>query len=339
MGVNQEMGKIKSLGFQIHSALNEINLQDREKRADIYNKENGTHFENVGKRSFKQNGTSINYIFSKRTAENIAEKSKTFVAFLKANYHIKMVKEITPQMCIDFLNSKQGCSAKTISAYKNALEKVSLACVSKFKIENFYTQEVKNHKVENTYKTNSARTYTNEQIEKIYNHPGARQAEIKTMAFVGVRVHELINIRVEDINLNKHIFTSTIKDNRIDTYSTIKIIGKGGKVSYRPILPQYRAFFQELIKDKQGTEKVFNLPQNEKSARMVMSNELRKITKELNLPISGKNHQFRKYHCQYALNYYIQKGWSREKAESYVIQRHLSHGPERSDLKKIYLYS
>ncbi len=72
---------------------------------------------------------------------------------------------------------------------------------------------------------------------------------------------------------------------------------------------------------------------------MVMSNELRKITKELGVPVSGKNHQFRKYHCQLALQYYINKGWDREKAEHYVIQRHLSHGPERADLKKIYLYS
>lgn len=38
------MGKSKSLGFQIHSALLEINLQDKEKRTDIFNKENDTHY-------------------------------------------------------------------------------------------------------------------------------------------------------------------------------------------------------------------------------------------------------------------------------------------------------
>ena len=40
-----------------------------------------------------------------------------------------------------------------------------------------------------------------------------------------------------------------------------------------------------------------------------------------------------------ALEYYISKGWSREKAESFVIQRHLSPSGERKDLKQIYLYS
>lgn len=70
-----------------------------------------------------------------------------------------------------------------------------------------------------------------------------------------------------------------------------------------------------------------------------MSNELRRITKELGIAESGKNHDFRKYHSQMAVEYYVSKGWDREKAERFVIQRHLSHSSERCDLKKIYLYS
>ena len=190
-----------------------------------------------------------------------------------------------------------------------------------------------------TYKTNLSRLYTNEQIEKICNFPSSRQAEIRTLIYSGIRVFELIGIQAKDVNLDKHIFETTIKDNKIDTYSTIKIIGKGGKVSYRPILPQYRAFFRELIKDKQPQEKLFDLPKNTKQTRLIMSNELRRITKELGLAESGKNHEFRKYHSQIAVEYYVSKGWDREKAEQYVIQRHLSHSAERQDLKKIYLYS
>lgn len=173
----------------------------------------------------------------------------------------------------------------------------------------------------------------------IYNYKSDRQAEIRTMAFCGVRVFELINIKAEDINLSKHTFETTPKDGKIDTYSTIKIVGKGGKVSYRPILPQYRTFFKELIQDKQPTEKVFDLPKDTKQTRLIMSNELRRITKSLGIPPSGKNHDFRKYHCQLAVEHYVSKGWEREKAEKFVIQRHLSHSAERKDLKKIYLYS
>jgi len=34
------------------------------------------------------------------------------------------------------------------------------------------------------------------------------------------RVFELIGIQAKDVNLDKHIFETTIKDERIDTYST-----------------------------------------------------------------------------------------------------------------------
>ena len=333
------MAKSKSLGYQIHSALAEINLQDKEKRTDIFNKENDTNYKSVGKREFKKNGTSINYIFSKRSAENIAEKSKTFTKFLKETYNVKMVRDIKPEMCIAFLDTKQGCSSKTISAYKNTIEKIAIACSYKFHIDNFYTDTVRKHKVADTHKSNSKRVYTNEQIEQIYNYKSDRQAEIKTMSFLGCRVFELIGIKAKDVNLSKHTFETTPKDGKIDTFNTVKIIGKGGKVSFRPILPQYRQFFQELIKDKQPTEKLFDLPKNEKMARLTMSNEIRRITKALELPQTGKNHEFRKYHCQLAVEHYVSKGWEREKAEKYVIQRHLSHSSERQDLKKIYLFS
>ena len=63
------------------------------------------------------------------------------------------------------------------------------------------------------------------------------------------------------------------------------------------------------------------------------------IAKALELPQTGKNHEFRKYHCRLAVEHYVSKGWEREKAERYVIQRHLSYSSERQDLKKIYLYS
>lgn len=333
------MGKSKSLGFQIYSALSAINMQDKEKRTEIYNNKNNTDFECVGKREFKKNGDCKQYIFSKRTAENITEKSKNFVKFLKENYSIKNVKDITPDMCIKFLESKSGSSQKTISAYKNALEKISLACACKFHIQNFYTENVREYKVSETRQTNSSRIYTNEQIEKIFNYSGKWQDAIKTMCFCGCRVSELIFLKPSDINLSKHIYTTTKKDGRIDTFSTIHIIGKGGKDSYRVILPQYRDFFLELIKDKNPDEKIFNLPKDEKETRQILSNEIRKITKELGIKQSGKNHEFRKYHSQVALQYYLSQGWSREKAEKYVIQRHLSHGSERGDLKKIYLYS
>lgn len=319
------MGKIKSLGYQIYSALNVINLQESEKRTELFNRLNGTDYQYVGKREFKKLGQTKEFIFSKRTAENTTEKAKTFCNFLKENYGIKLVRDITPEMAIAFLKSKEGCSAKTISTYKNMLFKVSFAIKMKFNIDGFYNKAVEQFKPENTYKSNSQRLYNNEQMEQIINYKSDRQNELKCMAYTGCRVHELINIKVADIDL----------DGR-----TIHIIGKGGKDTFRPLTPQGIQFLKGIIKGKELDGKIFNLPQNEKATRQIMSNEIRKITTALNLPVSGKNHEFRKYAAQQFCSFLIkQKGWDEAKAREFVSSRFLAHGIGREDIKRIYLDS
>ena len=95
------MGKTKSLGFQIYSALQEINLQDTGKRIEIFNKLNGTDFNSVGKREFKKLGQNKEFIFSRRTAEDTVEKSKTFTKFLKENYSVSgLRKRIGKLTCV-----------------------------------------------------------------------------------------------------------------------------------------------------------------------------------------------------------------------------------------------
>ena len=319
------MGKSKSLGYQIHSALNLINLQEADKRTAVFNRLNDTDLDYVGKREFKKLGQTKDYIFSKRTAENTSEKAKTFCTFLKENYSIRLVKEITPQMAIEFLKSKEGCSSKTISSYKNMLYKVSVAIQLKFHTKGFYNKDLDDYKPPNTYKSNSERLYTDKQIEQIINYPSNRRNELQCMAFTGCRVHEMINIKVSDVDL----------DGR-----TIHIIGKGGKDTLRPLTPQGIHFLKEMIRGKELDVKIFNLPKSEKATRQIMSNEIRKITTALNLPVSGKNHEFRKYAAQQFCSYLInQKGWTNEKAREFVSSKFLAHGIGREDIKRIYLDS
>ena len=319
------MGKIKSLGYQIYSALQEINLQDSEKRTDVFNILNNADFSNVGKREFKILGQNKEFIFSRRTAENTVEKSKTFVRFLKDNYNIKYVKEITPEMVIHFLDSRKSTSQKTISAYKNMLYKVNIAIQIKFKCEGFYNNTVSNYKLENAEKSNSKRLYTDSQINLILSQESKYSNELKFMSILGCRVHELCNIRVKDFCLNK---------------LTVHIVGKGGRVSDRPILPTEIKFIKELIKDKGQNEKVFNVPLNEQKTRYIIGSEIRRITKELDLPVSSRCHEFRKYAAQNYFKYLIYNcGYSKKDAEEITVSKLLSHGENREDLKKIYLRS
>ena len=76
-----KMGKVKSLGYQIHTALSEINMQNQEKRTEIYNKENGTHFSSVGKREFKKMGQALTIFSLKGLPRTWQRKAKTLLSF------------------------------------------------------------------------------------------------------------------------------------------------------------------------------------------------------------------------------------------------------------------
>lgn len=319
------MGKTKSLGFQIYSALQEINLQDTGKRTEVFNNLNDTDFDSVGKREFKELGQNKEFIFSRRTAENTVEKSKTFTKFLKENYNIKYVRDITPEMAKLFLDSRNTQNQKTISAYKNMLYKIDVAIRLKFGCAGFYDKEIENYKIENSEKFNSKRLYSNSDIQKILSVDSNYKNELKFMSILGCRVHELCNIKVKDIDLKN---------------MTVFVKGKGGRPSKRPILPTEINFIKELIKCKGQDEKVFNIPTDEKKTRQIIGSEIRKITKELGLPISSKCHEFRKYAAQNYFKYLVNScGYSVRDAEEITVSKLLSHGANREDLKNIYLRS
>ncbi len=319
------MGKIKTLGFQIYSALQEINLQDSSKRTEVYNKLNNTNLDYVGKKAFKERGQSTEFIFSRRTSENTVEKSKTFAKFLKENYNIKFVKEITPEMAKAFLDSRNASTQKTISSYKNMLYKVNVAIQSKFVCDGFYSKEIEKYKLQDSEKTNSKRLYSDSEIKQILTVDSKYKNELRFMSVVGCRVHELCNIKTKDLDLKN---------------MTVYIEGKGGRPSNRPILPQEIGFIKSLIKDKGNEERLFKVSLNEKKARQQIGSEIRRITKELNLPISSKCHEFRKYAAQSYFKYLVDScGYSVKVAEEKTVSEFLSHGKNREDLKKIYLRS
>lgn len=321
------MGKSKTLGYQIYTALQEINLQDASKRIEVFNKLNDADLDSVGKKEFKELGQNKEFIFSRRTAENTIEKSKTFTKFLKENYNIKFVKDITSDMAKTFLDSRNTTSQKTISAYKNMLYKIDVAIRVKFGCQGFYDETIQNYKIseENKAETNSKRLYTDDQIKDILSVKSKYHNELKFMSILGCRVHELCNVNVKDINLKN---------------MTVFVKGKGGRPSCRPILPSEINFIKSLINGKESDEKVFNVPLDEKKTRCLIGSEIRKITKELGLPVSSKCHEFRKYAAQMYFKYLVNDcNYSVKNAEEITVSKLLSHGANREDLKNIYLRS
>ena len=68
--------------------------------------------------------------------------------------------------------------------------------------------------------------YPNSKINSKFN-----KTNYKTDTISGLNTDSTTSadIRVSDINLSKHTFTTTVKDGRIDTFSSVHIKGKGGK--------------------------------------------------------------------------------------------------------------
>jgi hypothetical protein len=159
------------------------------------------------------------------------------------------------------------------------------------------------------------------------------------MAYIGLRVHEL-RIKPEDITLESSEKVFTKKDGWISKAYTIYVKGKGGKESFRPILPQYFEFFKQLKFNSPEGKKIFDLPKDDKKMRDYVGKAILRAAKSIGIEGCQRNHEFRKYHAQLAVEcYVIELGWTRQKAENYVVTRHLSHGANREDLKKIYLWS
>ena len=205
------------------------------------------------------------------------------------------------------------------------LYKVNVAIQQKFHCKGFWNESISNYKLENAEKSNSKRLYTDNEIKLILLAESKYRNELKFMSIVGVRVHELCNIKVKDFSLKN---------------MTVYIEGKGGRPSHRPILPSEISFVKELIKNKGKEERVFNVPLNEQKTRQQIGGEIRRITKELELPVSSKCHEFRKYAAQNYFKYLVNEcSYSVKDAEEIVVSKLLSHGSDREDLKKIYLRS
>lgn len=69
--------------------------------------------------------------------------------------------------------------------------------------------------------------------------------------------------------------------------------------------------------------------------RYLIGSEIRRITKDLNLPISSKCHEFRKYTAQNYYRYLIEKcNYSEKDAEEIIMSKLSSHGENKEDLKR-----
>ena len=109
------MGKKKSLFYQFASSINDSE-SGHKKFVDKHSQKAQTEQEKQPWR-----------IYSFSAKNNLLDTAHNLSSYLKENYKITMVKEISSDMCQSWLDhcAKSGCSISTLESYKSNLNKLS----------------------------------------------------------------------------------------------------------------------------------------------------------------------------------------------------------------------
>lgn len=204
--------------------------------------------EGTQKRNYKmQQGSHMTpMVFSHSECFRLKDIARDLGNFLKNNHPgIKQVKDITPNMIQDFLNSKSHCSRQTINTYYQSLKKIDLLLEKTYKsydckfvdlIKPISTQG-KNFSsfrgVENQIPTSELTKI----LDYCKQHPGQSSYAIQLQTMLGIRVNELVHgIKISNIDFDNN---------------TLSIINtKGGKPLEKNLSPDTSNLLKEIISQK-----------------------------------------------------------------------------------------
>ncbi len=291
----------KSLFYQFNSA---IDLNYRH------------HFNKHGD---KQNpeSDSGHIVKSLSAKSNLKDFAHDFAAFIKNEYGVKQVKQITPDMCQSYIERKsaEGCSLKTIKTYQSNLLKISKCANKTFNIRTDYSVSVDESKIEKT-ETIKQYSFTREEMQKILDAPRSCDSltALKFAYQTGVRVNTLERLEVRHIDF---------KNGEITIYKD-----KGNRTRVLPMSEETAKLLRQQIKGKSGSDRVFSVKKGS------VNRYLRRRCEKLNLrtpngEIKSGVHSIRKL-------------WAEEFAEKNGVQKTmvaLGHNFDRKDLESVYLHS
>ena len=200
--------------------------------------------EGTQKRNYKmQQGKEMSFlVFSHSEAFRLKDMAKDFGKYINGNHpDIKQIKDITPNIIQEFLNSKVHCSKQSINTYYQSLKKIDLLLEKTYKSYNRkFIDIIKPISAQG--QTFSHRGVANQipmnELTKILDyckqHPCQSAYAIRLQSMLGIRVNELIHgIKLQniDFNNNKLLLTNT----------------KGGKLLTRELTSESANLLKEII--------------------------------------------------------------------------------------------
>ncbi len=274
------------------------------------------HFD---KHSSKKNHiTDDSHVIKSLSAKhNLKDFAHTFSKYIKDEYNIKQVKDITPLMCQKFIDIKiqQGCSEETIFTYKSNLLKLS-KCVNKtFTIKTDYNTNIDKEKIERA-ETTKQFSFTMDEMKMILDTD--RKCEslkaLNFAFFTGCRVNTLEKIEVRHLDF---------KNKEIIIYKD-----KGGRTRKIQMDEQTEKFCRDIIKGKQPQDKLFNIKKDSVNRYLHRRCEKLGIKTSIGETKSGV-HGIRKLRAEEYAKHHGKK----------ETMKMLGHGADRSDLEQTYLHS
>ena len=291
----------KSLFYQFNSALDMCFVLHFDKHSDKHNPQS----------------ESDHIIKSLSAKSNLKDFAHDFAAFIKNEYGVKQVKQITPDMCQSYIERKlaEGCSLKTIKTYQSNLLKISKCANKAFNIRTDYSVSVDESKIEKT-ETIKQYSFTRQEMEKILAAPRSCDSLIAlNFAFqTGVRVNTLERLEVRHIDF---------KNGEITIYKD-----KGNRTRVLPMSKETANLLREQIKGKNPQDRVFAVKKGS------VNRYLRRRCEKLNIRTPNGETKSGVHS--------IRKLWAEENAERHGTAKTmvaLGHGEDRKDLEDTYLHS
>ena len=296
----------KSLFYQFNSA---IDLNYRH------------HFNKHGDK-FNPESDSSHIVKSLSAKSNLKDFAHDFSAYIRQEYSVKQIKDITPAMCQNYINSKyDNCSLKTIKTYESNLLKISKCANKTFNIRTDFSVTIDESKIEKT-ETIKQYSFTREEMEKILAAPRSCDSltALKFAYQTGVRVNTLERLEVRHIDF---------KNGEITIYKD-----KGNRTRVLPMSEETAKLLRQQIKGKSGNDRVFSVKKDS------VNRYLRRRCEKLfictqNGEIKSGVHSIRKLWAEETAERYEKDG----KDGTKMVMSELGHGEDRKDLQGTYLHS
>ena len=327
------MGKKKSLFYQFASSINDSE-SGHKKFVDKHSQKAQTEQEKQPWR-----------IYSFSAKNNLLDTAHNLSSYLKENYKITMVKEISSDMCQSWLDhcAKSGLSLSSLECYRSNLNKLAHIINRHFGLHKDFSTTVKRELI---IDKTSPREFalSKEEIEMVKSSivkPCNSSNYFLFTSFCATRINSVEKLMCRDLTFGKNYEVG------------IRILGDKGNRD-RSFTIQDKEFYKlcrSLVSNKNPNDLVFGGIKKD-SANRWLNRRLHRLGITVKSQTIGNkaiykkgNHSVRKYaiqeYCQKQYNYYLEQGLSPDAAKAQAEKDaciRLGHGSEgRSDIIKIYL--